>query len=34
MVTEIDNFAHDSNYTVGSFARLLRDLEISLKSSS
>jgi hypothetical protein len=30
----LDLFAHDSNYTVGSFAKLLRDLEMLLKSSS
>jgi hypothetical protein len=30
----LDIFAHDSNYTVGSFAELLRDLERPPKSSS
>jgi hypothetical protein len=30
----LDFFAHDSNYTTGSFARLLRDLEMPPKSSS
>jgi hypothetical protein len=30
----LDIFAHDSNYTVGSFAKLLRDLERPPKSSS
>ena len=29
-----DIFAHNANYTVGSFAKLLRDLERPLKSSS
>jgi hypothetical protein len=30
----LDIFAHDSNYTVGSFAKLLRDLERLLNSTS
>jgi len=30
----LDIFPHDSNYTIGSMARLLRDLEKPLKSSS
>ena len=30
----LDNFAHDSNYTIGLFAKLLRDLEMPPKSSS
>ena len=30
----LDNFAHDSTYTIGSFAKLLQDLEMPLKSSS
>jgi hypothetical protein len=30
----LDIFVHDANYTVGSFAKLLRDLERPLKSSS
>jgi hypothetical protein len=30
----LDIFAHDSNYTVGSFAKLLQDLERPPKSTS
>jgi hypothetical protein len=30
----LDIFAHDANYTIGSFAKLLRDLERPPKSSS
>jgi len=30
----LDIFLHDSNYTVGSFAKLLRDLELPPKYSS
>ena len=30
----LDVFAHDSNYTIGSMAKLLRDLELEPKSSS
>lgn len=30
----LDLFAHDSNYTIGSFAKLLRDLELPPKSTS
>ena len=30
----LDLFAHDANYTVGSFAKLLRDLELPPKYSS
>ena len=31
---DLDTYPHDANYTVGSFAKLLRDLELSPKSSS
>ena len=30
----LDLFSHDSNYTIGSMAKLLRDLELPPKSSS
>ena len=30
----LDLYPHDANYTVGSFAKLLRDLELPPKSSS
>ena len=30
----LDVFSHDSNYTIGSMAKLLRDLELPPKSSS
>ena len=30
----LDIFSHDSNYTVGSFAKLLRDLKLPPKSTS
>ena len=30
----LDQFFHDSNYIVGSFAKLLRDLKLPPKSSS
>ena len=30
----LDLFPHDSNYTIGSIAKLLRDLELPPKSSS
>ena len=31
---DLDVFAHDSNYTIGSMTKLLRDLELEPKSSS
>ena len=30
----LDVFSHDSNYTIGSMAKMLRDLELPSKSSS